>query len=481
VLDLPSTIIPPAGYYTGSSNSPFTVQGSANTIPGYNWRSLPTGASLTKWQYNGTTGYNAVAFSNVGGANDERLDLFPNNDGAIILLYKQSAFEQGLLTKTSTAALPATVSSLPALTVATAGICASETFSFSGIPAAKLYTVNPATGNDNGYSRIQDGNCSPWDKSAPGNDHTPNVTNNDPGSGTVPSDGSLVVSPLFLNCNGGATLTSTLFYGITGTTGLATLANSFPVKVEIFDDLGTIGQYDPGVDVPLATNTINSFPSGTLTYTAGISPKLIILFTTANGCYDYVEARQASCIGLPVVLSYFSAERKNLTASLKWETSTEVNSRGFMIERNTGNNIWQEVGFVDSKAANGFSASTIKYEYTDPNNSKAITQYRIRQVDLNDNSKLSEVRSVRGIDQKGGIILYPNPSNDGKVNIVFEDRNVTRDLSVSDMGGRIVKQVKGISANSITIDNLVSGMYTIRVSVPATGEQIIEKIIVNKH
>ncbi|MBK6938273.1 MAG: T9SS type A sorting domain-containing protein [Chitinophagaceae bacterium] len=90
------------------------------------------------------------------------------------------------------------------------------------------------------------------------------------------------------------------------------------------------------------------------------------------------------------------------------------------------------------------------------------------------------VRSVRGIDQKGGIIVYPNPTNDGKVNVVFEDKNVTRDVSVVDMSGRIVKQMKNISDNNVIIDNLTTGMYTIRVFVPATGEQSVEKVVVNK-
>ena len=77
-------------------------------------------------------------------------------------------------------------------------------------------------------------------------------------------------------------------------------------------------------------------------------------------------------------------------------------------------------------------------------------------------------------------IVYPNPSSDGKVNIVFEDANVSRDISVSDMSGRTVKQLKGVTANNITIDNLTPGMYSLRIVIPSTGDQSVEKIMVNK-
>jgi hypothetical protein len=213
------------------------------------------------------------------------------------------------------------------------------------------------------------------------------------------------------------------------------------------------------------------------------SHQLIIEATTPfiGNTITKVFIHPVGCIGLPVNFKSFSASRNGTSVLVKWITSTEQNSKGFVIERNNGDGIWVEAAFVPSKAVGGSSESDLAYQLTDANSSKTITQYRIRQIDLNAASKYSDIRSVRGIDQKGGIILYPNPTNDGRVNIVFEDRNVIRDVAVSDMSGRIVKQLNSVAANSVTIDNLVSGMYTIRVVVPATGEQIVEKVIVNRH
>ncbi len=194
------------------------------------------------------------------------------------------------------------------------------------------------------------------------------------------------------------------------------------------------------------------------------------------GCFSFPQQQP-----LPVSLKNFTAVRtSNSAASVKWETTTEQNNSGFVIERNL-NGVWEEVAFVPTMAVGGNSNSVLSYSYSDPNSSKSMSQYRLRQVDIDSRIKYSEIRSVKGVDQKGGVILYPNPSNDGKINIVFENKNVVRDVAVSDMGGRVIKQLKAISANSVVIDNLVSGMYTIRITVPATGEQVIEKVVVNKH
>jgi hypothetical protein len=187
------------------------------------------------------------------------------------------------------------------------------------------------------------------------------------------------------------------------------------------------------------------------------------------------------CFPLPVKLTYFNARRNNATnVSLTWQTAQELNSSGFEIQRQVGSSGWQVVGFIPTQALNGTSASTLNYSFNDPNNAKGITQYRLRAVDIDANSKFSEIRAVRGDGQAGKIIVYPNPSFDGKVRVVFEDVNGTRDVSLTDISGRLVKQWTGITNNNLQIDNLTPGYYGLRVVIRGTGEQSLEKIVVNK-
>ncbi len=240
-----------------------------------------------------------------------------------------------------------------------------------------------------------------------------------------------------------------------------------------------------GADTTLAPGGIQSrfqlaFPGST---TPGENSSFwlqVVVPATGFTTVAFISNNSVGCAPLPVDFKSFTAARNRSTVLLKWETMTEQNNSGFAIERNTGNNVWQEIAFVPSQASGGNSSDLLAYQYIDANNSKGVTQYRIRQVDIDNRSKYSQIRSVRGDGQAGKTLVYPNPSNDGRVNIVFEDKDVVRDIAVADMSGRIIKQLKGVSNNSILIDNLSPGMYSIRILSVETGEQVVEKIVVNK-
>ena len=258
------------------------------------------------------------------------------------------------------------------------------------------------------------------------------------------------------------------------------------------DDLD--GVREPGTDDPLlftsGTITLNSsspYSSGAIDLPAPyccadpFSQWGIFVEVTADEFENTLSTPvvEAICSALPVTLRSFTAARNNSNVDLKWETETEQNSRGFYLERNFGNK-WEMVGFINTKAVNGNSNSSLTYNYTDINDSRGITQYRLRQIDLDGKQAYSPVRAVRAGGQKGKTIVYPNPSSDGKVNVVFPDINTIRDVSLMDMNGRVVKQWKRITNNNIQIDNLIAGFYTIRVVDTETGEQTVEKIVVKK-
>ncbi len=196
-----------------------------------------------------------------------------------------------------------------------------------------------------------------------------------------------------------------------------------------------------------------------------------------TSCVIFREVSQAS---LPVTFKSFSAARNHDAVTLNWQTAFEQNNNGFAIERNT-NGAWEQIGWVASQGLNGNSSQDLSYSFVDPsNNSKGISQYRLRQLDIDAKATLSDIRAVRGDGQIGKITIYPNPTADGKLNILFDDANVSRNVTICDMSGRTVKEIRSISNNNITITNLQPGMYTVKIAVPETGEQVVQKIVVNK-
>ena len=181
---------------------------------------------------------------------------------------------------------------------------------------------------------------------------------------------------------------------------------------------------------------------------------------------------------LPVKFTSFTASRVANNVLLKWETASEQNNTGFAIERNTAGS-WQQIAFVQSQANGGNSDRLLSYSYTDINANKGISQYRIRQIDVDSKSEYSEIRAVRNDGQPDKIIIYPNPSNNGKVNIIFDKNNIIHNISVTDISGRLVKEINGSGSNNVEINNLKPGMYILKIVDVSTATQTVEKIIVN--
>jgi hypothetical protein len=204
-----------------------------------------------------------------------------------------------------------------------------------------------------------------------------------------------------------------------------------------------------------------------------------VVVTQVGGSYSTAILLQHpdGCIPLPVKLKSFSASRKQSNVDLKWVTTFEQNNNGFELQRQSGAGGWQTVAFVKSQAANGNSTGDLTYTYTDVNDSRGVIQYRLRQVDLDDNAKYSEIRTVQGIGQGGKTIISPNPSTNGMVNVTFE-ASAKRDLQLTDMNGRMLKQWNGYNDNSLQLTNLTPGIYQLRIVDKETGTQSIEKIMV---
>lgn len=182
-------------------------------------------------------------------------------------------------------------------------------------------------------------------------------------------------------------------------------------------------------------------------------------------------------IPLPVQFKSFTATRNSSKVMVKWETASEQNNSGFAVERNV-NGLWSQIAFIPSQSATGNSEEILSYQYTDLNTLKGITQYRIRQVDLDSKSKYSEVRSIRGEGQRSETIVYPTPSYDGRVNVVLKENGGIKNVALMDMSGRMIKQWKVSSGNTIFIDNLAPGLYSLRIVSLDSGEQSFKKILV---
>jgi hypothetical protein len=114
-------------------------------------------------------------------------------------------------------------------------------------------------------------------------------------------------------------------------------------------------------------------------------------------------------IVVPVELLSFIGVQDGNTVTLKWQTATELNNRGFQIER-LSNGTWSGIGFVQGS---GTSTSPHYYSFADKNLDAGTYSYRLKQIDNDGSSKYINLTESFTI-QPGEYSLsqnYPNPFN----------------------------------------------------------------------
>jgi hypothetical protein len=175
---------------------------------------------------------------------------------------------------------------------------------------------------------------------------------------------------------------------------------------------------------------------------------------------------------LPIKISSFFAKRTGNTVVLNWTSGSEINAKEFVIERNSGSG-FVTVGTIPATNNSGGSS----YSYTDNNNSKTVSQYRLKLVDKDQSFKLSEIRAVKGTAAVSDFTVFPNPSV-GYAKISITDIAEATTVEVIDNAGRIVKTIELKNNNVVEINNLQNGIYLVRVINKASGEAVTKKLTV---
>jgi hypothetical protein len=166
---------------------------------------------------------------------------------------------------------------------------------------------------------------------------------------------------------------------------------------------------------------------------------------------------------LPVELRSFTALLNEMDVILNWQTATEVNNRGFEVQRRSGEE-FVVIGFVEG---NGSSTEEHSYNFIDKNISTGKQVYRLKQIDFDGAFEYSSEVEVEITSPKEYVLEqnYPNPFNPStRINYsLASDAKVT--LKVYDVLGQEVATLlnKVIDAGKYEItfnaSNLNSGVY----------------------
>ena len=209
---------------------------------------------------------------------------------------------------------------------------------------------------------------------------------------------------------------------------------------------------------------------GTVTVNFGtaVINSITIQYDNAPGANNNPSS-QAIAIGsvsfststLPVSLTDFSGHLQSQNVVLNWKTIQEINSHSFEIERNNGNN-WGKVGMVVAK---GTTNDVSFYTFTDINPNGNVLLYRLKQIDLDNSFKYSNIIRINGKDTKISMLSFPNPFKEQLNVSINSPVNQQVSASIIDITGKIVRsETKRLYAGSnsfsfLGVERLSRGVY----------------------
>lgn len=181
---------------------------------------------------------------------------------------------------------------------------------------------------------------------------------------------------------------------------------------------------------------------------------------------------------LPVDLCSFGAVVKNREVELNWMTCSEVNNRGFEIQRRLFNPLsnnyypWITSGFVEG---HGTTNEQQSYSFYDRKLASGKYQYRLKQIDYNSNYEYHVLTDpsdiIIGVPVSADLFQnYPNPSNptskvDFQIPFAGKVSLKVYDITGKEAATMIDAQMEsGYYTAEFNGSNLASGVYFYRLS-----------------
>ncbi|HSD62184.1 MAG TPA: T9SS type A sorting domain-containing protein [Ignavibacteriaceae bacterium] len=167
---------------------------------------------------------------------------------------------------------------------------------------------------------------------------------------------------------------------------------------------------------------------------------------------------------VPVEMIAFNALYSNGTVSLNWTTETEINNKGFEVQR-SGDQMseWKRIGFVQGK---GTITEKSVYTFDDANPLNGRVRYRLKQLDFNGAYTYTQIAEVNAAPFNFALNQnYPNPFNP-TTNIEFNVGQTSQvTLKVYDILGKetasLLNEYKNAGTYTVEFNasNLPSGIY----------------------
>ena len=161
---------------------------------------------------------------------------------------------------------------------------------------------------------------------------------------------------------------------------------------------------------------------------------------------------------LPLTYLNFSGQKNGSTSLLKWQTTNEINTSYFIIQRSINGTDFTDIG---QTKASGNSSAVNSYSFTDAKPVKGINYYRLKEVDENGAYNYSKIAAI---EFDGSLLeIYPNPAHDNVTVLLPTLQNASM-LYLYDGQNKLVLQQEvpsNTTTQYINVSKLAAGDYNL--------------------
>ncbi len=208
-------------------------------------------------------------------------------------------------------------------------------------------------------------------------------------------------------------------------------------------------------------------------------PIRIMVFCSDNIFFDISDQDITIVIPVPVELVEFDAQAKGESILLEWETASEVNNKGFDIERTEDpSKGFSKIGWTEGLGDVEYG----QYRFLDTDVVAGVRYYyRLKQIDHDGAYSYSPVRSAQVEGQAPFVMrLQPNPVSDQLTMTLSNIGYFKGELRVVSAVGQLVLneslEADGQYESTVDVQHLPTGVYFLSVR-DDNGLRVVERFL----